>query len=142
MEEEKKLNYNVDDNGNLKVYYGNYILFEAQGFGDSDEDAIDDFVFENLEERYPEIYKHIKNSEAEEELKKGIECGGRKLQELDDGTLVITLNREDCLKTATQVWADYTKEGGKQKDFGRWLSNELGKEREKRVIREMGLDGE
>ena len=62
---------------------------------------------------------------------------GRTFQINDDGSITIGLNREDCLESAIQVWAEFTLDGGKPKNFGKWLSNELGKEREKRLLREL-----
>ena len=44
------INYNVDDNGILRVYRGNMILFEAQDFGNKTKSEIEKFIDENLED--------------------------------------------------------------------------------------------
>ena len=62
---------------------------------------------------------------------------GRTFQINDDGSITIGLNREDCLESALQAWGEFTLNGGKAKNFGKWLSDELGKEREKRLLREL-----
>ena len=62
--------------------------------------------------------------------------GGRKLEEQEDGSIVITLNREDVLEAAIQVWMDY-KLSEDKREFNLYLSEELGKEREKRLLEEL-----
>ena len=68
---------------------------------------------------------------------KKLDNNGRTFEITDDGSVIIGLNREDCLESAIQVWAEFTLEKGKPKNFGKWLSDELGKEREKRLLREL-----
>ena len=62
---------------------------------------------------------------------------GRTFEITDDGSIIIGLNRDDCLESAIQAWAEFTSAKGKPKNFGKWLSDELGKEREKRLLREL-----
>lgn len=64
------------------------------------------------------------------------EWGGRKLEEQEDGSIVITLSREDVLEAAIQVWGDYVTSKDKR-EFNIYLSEELGKERENRLRREL-----
>lgn len=47
---ENIINYNVDDYGVLRVYRGNSILFEAQGFQGTTDDYIENFINEKLGE--------------------------------------------------------------------------------------------
>lgn len=43
---DNKINYNVDDFGVLRVYRGNAILFEAQGFQNATKEEIENFIEE------------------------------------------------------------------------------------------------
>ena len=47
---DKKINYNVDDYGVLRVYRGNAILFEAQDFASTPKKEIEKFIDETLDE--------------------------------------------------------------------------------------------
>ena len=68
---------------------------------------------------------------------KKLDNNGRTFQINEDGSITIGLNREDCLESALQAWGEFTLSGGKAKKFGEWLGDELGKEREKRLLREL-----
>lgn len=49
MRDKQQINYNVDDNGVLRVYKGNTILLEAQDFLSTPKDEIEKFIDENIE---------------------------------------------------------------------------------------------
>ena len=69
------------------------------------------------------------------------EWEGRKLDENEDGSLTLTLSREDTLESAIQIYAEYLHEQEKKywnTSFGDWLSDELRKVREERIIKEYG----
>ena len=45
-----KINYNVDDNGILRVYNGNAILFEISECQDNTDEEIQNIIMEQLKE--------------------------------------------------------------------------------------------
>ena len=58
-----------------------------------------------------------------------IEADGRTYEELEDGSLRITLNRRDSIEIAMQVYDEYfSSESDKTETFGDYLSKELEKE--------------
>lgn len=61
------------------------------------------------------------------------EWGGRKLEEQEDGSIQITLSREDVLECAVQVYGDFLEGDGEGESFGEYLDNELRKVREERL---------
>lgn len=71
-----------------------------------------------------------------------IEWEGRTLKVQEDGSVVITLSREDNLEGAIRVYSEFTSSGGKPEDFGRWLSDELAKAREDRLKKELKYEQE
>ena len=68
-----------------------------------------------------------------------IEFEGRVLKEEDDGSLSLTFNRIDTLEVAIQVYSDYILSESKL-PFNKWLSEELARERELKMKKELGLD--
>ena len=73
------MNYNVDDNGVLKIYYNNEILCGISGCGNSSEEEILDLVNIEIENQIESITNEINY------MKKKMECcayGKRELQEL------------------------------------------------------------
>ena len=68
---------------------------------------------------------------------KKLDNNGRTFQINEDGSSTIGLNREDCVESALQAGGEFTLGGGKAKKFGEWLGDELRKEREKRLLKEL-----
>lgn len=68
-----------------------------------------------------------------------IEFDGRVLKEEDDGSLSLTFNRIDTLEVAIQVYSDYILSESKL-PFNKWLDEELARERELKMKKELGLD--
>lgn len=66
-----------------------------------------------------------------------LEFGGRRLDENDDGSLTITLSREDSTECALQMWSEWKLSGSKE-DFGDWLYKEHKEAVEKRLKEEYG----
>lgn len=64
-----------------------------------------------------------------------LEFGGRRLDENEDGSLIITLSREDSTECALQMWGEW-KLSGSKKDFNDWLYEEHKKAVEKRLREE------
>ena len=60
-----------------------------------------------------------------EDLKKGIEWDGRVLKEEDDGSLTLSLNRQDILECAKTAWGWYSKQTVEADTFPEWLNKEL-----------------
>ena len=66
---------------------------------------------------------------AKDILREGIEWDGRKLQEAEDGSIVITLNRTDMLNCTRAVYKEYQQGSKIGKDtFPEWLNKEIIKE--------------
>ena len=64
-----------------------------------------------------------------------LEFEGRKIDENEDGSLTITLSREDSTDIAMQIWAEWKLSDSKE-DFEKWVYNEHKKAVEKRLKEE------
>lgn len=64
-----------------------------------------------------------------------LEFGGRRLDENEDGSLTITLSREDSTECALQMWAEWKLSGSKE-GFNDWLYEEHKKAVEERLKEE------
>lgn len=69
-----------------------------------------------------------------------LEWNGRVLEEQEDGSITISLNREDLLECTVQIYAEYLLQGGEKSDFGKYIDDELRKVREERIKREYGKE--
>jgi len=67
-----------------------------------------------------------------------LEWDGRVLEEQEDGSITISLNREDLLECTVQIYGEYLLKGGKKSGFGKYIDEELRKVREERIKREYG----
>ena len=68
------------------------------------------------------------------------ECNGRVFEEQEDGSITISLNREDLLESTVQIYGEYLLQGGEKSDFGKYIDDELRKVREERIKREYGKE--
>lgn len=64
-----------------------------------------------------------------------LEFEGRRIDENEDGSLTITLSREDSTDIAMQIWAEWKLSDSKE-DFEKWVYNEHKKAVEKRLKEE------
>lgn len=65
-----------------------------------------------------------------------LEWDGRVLEQQEDGSITISLNREDLLECTVQIYGEYLLQGGKKSAFGKYIDEELKKVREERIKRE------